>query len=576
VQIQQRLQKHTVLVALGAILLTSLFIGATAYLIVYKNFTIFTQDRLSIIRDLKKEQIESYFTLMKKQVLTFSDDKMMIEALEAFKKTFNLFSEELGQKAINGFNQSLVTAYQQQSGLSPDTIKKLFVHLNENTFALQYQYIFANAYPLGQKDRLDFSNDNSSYSKVHSVYHALIKEFQEKFGFYDILLVDSDTGYVIYSASKELDFATSLVNGPFSTTPLGQVFALANAATINDYTVLSDFSEYEASQNKMSAFLTTPIFKNNKKIGVLIFQIPLKPLDDMVTESHQWVELGLQESGEFYIVGQNKKLRTENRLFIENPTRYLQSVKPYMPAELINNIFAKKSTVGLQEVFNEGALLSLQGKKGFGIYNDYKNEAVFTAFTPLAIGGLTWGLVCTESVNEARVPLKILCQQLLFGTLIVSIVLMGIAYGCSRRLGQSISLPIQRLSQEITNIAYQKDLSHRITLAVEGELADMVQAVNFLMQNFELICREAQSSSIAMKSTVAQINQLTSAMQRYEQDNKKLDEQPNIYQTPESSFATMENIIKAAQDLNDFSDRLSILSTQFQFIEDEAEKKEEW
>jgi len=500
----------------------------------------------------------------------------MIEALEAFKKTFNLFSEELGQKAINGFNQSLVTAYQQQSGLSPDTIKKLFVHLNENTFALQYQYIFANAYPLGQKDRLDFSNDNSSYSKVHSVYHALIKEFQEKFGFYDILLVDSDTGYVIYSASKELDFATSLVNGPFSTTPLGQVFALANAATINDYTVLSDFSEYEASQNKMSAFLTTPIFKNNKKIGVLIFQIPLKPLDDMVTESHQWVELGLQESGEFYIVGQNKKLRTENRLFIENPTRYLQSVKPYMPAELINNIFAKKSTVGLQEVFNEGALLSLQGKKGFGIYNDYKNEAVFTAFTPLAIGGLTWGLVCTESVNEARVPLKILCQQLLFGTLIVSIVLMGIAYGCSRRLGQSISLPIQRLSQEITNIAYQKDLSHRITLAVEGELADMVQAVNFLMQNFELICREAQSSSIAMKSTVAQINQLTSAMQRYEQDNKKLDEQPNIYQTPESSFATMENIIKAAQDLNDFSDRLSILSTQFQFIEDEAEKKEEW
>ena len=56
----------------------------------------------------------------------------------------------------------------------------------------------------GLKHHLDNAGDGSSYSKVHEFYHQTIRSYLEKFGYYDIFLVDDETGYVVYSVFKEL------------------------------------------------------------------------------------------------------------------------------------------------------------------------------------------------------------------------------------------------------------------------------------------------------------------------------------------------------------------------------------
>ena len=99
-----------------------------------------------------------------------------------------------------------------------------FNQLDDDSIALQYSYIKANHNPLGEKHNLDFANDESIYSKLHAKYHPVIRDFLDQFGYYDIFLVDSDSGDIVYSVFKELDYTTSLKNGPYANTNFGRVF----------------------------------------------------------------------------------------------------------------------------------------------------------------------------------------------------------------------------------------------------------------------------------------------------------------------------------------------------------------
>ena len=80
---------------------------------------------------------------------------------------------------------------------------------------LQYQYIAANPHPLGSKNNLDRANDGSRYSELHGALHPYLRTALRQFGLYDIFLVEPRNGTIVYTVFKELDFATSLVNGPY-------------------------------------------------------------------------------------------------------------------------------------------------------------------------------------------------------------------------------------------------------------------------------------------------------------------------------------------------------------------------
>jgi methyl-accepting chemotaxis protein len=43
-----------------------------------------------------------------------------------------------------------------------------------------------------------------------------VRNYLEKFGYYDIFLVDPETGDIVYSVFKELDYSTSLIDGPYA------------------------------------------------------------------------------------------------------------------------------------------------------------------------------------------------------------------------------------------------------------------------------------------------------------------------------------------------------------------------
>lgn len=56
----------------------------------------------------------------------------------------------------------------------------------------------------------------SAYGQLHERFHTPLRDFVNRHGLYDLFLVNKQ-GRVVYTVFKELDFATSLKNGPWAT-----------------------------------------------------------------------------------------------------------------------------------------------------------------------------------------------------------------------------------------------------------------------------------------------------------------------------------------------------------------------
>ena len=212
-------------------------------------------NQMVAIREQKRNQIEAYFATLRDQVLTFSNDRMIIEAMKDLRSAYFSFRKDSLSGDVSRYRDELASYYtedfsqeyrRQNPGSSIDA-RQLLRQIDDDAVALQYQYIRANRHPLGAKDELVDTGNGSRYNQSHARYHPHIRDFLQKFGYYDIFLVDPDTGKVVYTVFKELDFATSLKSGPYADSGLGRAFAKANATSNRDFVYLDDFAPYAPS-----------------------------------------------------------------------------------------------------------------------------------------------------------------------------------------------------------------------------------------------------------------------------------------------------------------------------------------
>ena len=127
-------------------------------------------NQLTAIRETKKENIESYFDQIRNQILTFSEDKMIIDAMKEFKEVFHEIKEEseILDEQINEYAESNRNYYQDEylTRLNPNVDRKRNIDEywadDKETIILQYHYITNNLNPTGLKDNLNIAYDKSS------------------------------------------------------------------------------------------------------------------------------------------------------------------------------------------------------------------------------------------------------------------------------------------------------------------------------------------------------------------------------------------------------------------------------
>ena len=350
--------------------------------------------QLESIRDIKKNEVTRYIQTVKDQMITFSENRMIIEAMQQFDSAFDDFIEENGITADNlqSMRQKLFTYYKNDfseeysklnNGNSPD-VERFFEQLDDESLALQHSYIKANEHPLGSKDQLDSAADESRYSQLHGKYHPIIRSYLKKFGYYDIFLVDHVSGDILYSVFKELDYTTSLIDGPYSQANFGEAFRRANESQNKDAVIIVDFAQYFPSYEAPAGFVASPVYDGNDKVGVAIFQFPIDTLNGIMLE-----RAGMGESGETYLVGSDKLMRSDSYLDPEHHSVASSFRHP------------EKGKVDTQ-----AATEALSGKTAEKIIIDYNGNPVLSAYTPLKIGDATWALLAEIDEAEAFAAVK--------------------------------------------------------------------------------------------------------------------------------------------------------------------------
>jgi len=314
--------------------------------------------------------------------------------------------------------------------------------------------VVQNKNPLGQKDKLISANDNTLYDTLHQRFHPSFHKYQQQFGLYDIFLVDAKTGRIIYTVFKETDFSTSLIDGPFANSDIGKVFRAANQSKNHDFVALSDYDPYAPSYLDESAFIASPIFNGDKIIGVLIFQFPVNQLSSVMTHHEKWHDVGLGKIGETYLIGPDRKMRSDSREFIEHPQQYLAAlVRTGGNKNTLSLLRVRGRSIGLQTVDTPAAKKAIKGESGYQIYTNRQGIDILSAFAPLKITGLQWAVIAEIQADEAFASVQQLQHSIAtFGlTLSFIVLIVGAIVG----LGAStlIVKPLEQTVHAIRDIA---------------------------------------------------------------------------------------------------------------------------
>jgi len=404
------LRKLLLMLAIVAIIPMAI-LGYTMYTAASKGIMSQAYDQLTAIRTVKAKQIEDYFEQIDSQIGTFSENQMVVDAMREFPSALRAVREETAVDAaqLDKMKQSLLGYYRnefgaeyiKQTGTKPDLTAQM-KPLDLDSIYLQYQYISNNPSQLGSKEELDSAADGTKYSQLHEKFHPIVRNYLRKFEYYDIFLCDLDSGDIVYSVYKEMDYTTSLRDGPYAKTNFGEAFRLAAATENKDDVFLVDYAKYTPSYEAPASFISSPVYDGETKIGVAIFQMPIGRISGILDE-----RAGLGTSGETYAVGPDYLMRNDSRFINDDEDNgeglitqgYITKNTTIINPELV------VKTEPVVDVFTNA-------DSGTKVINDYRGAPVLSSWTPVTVykgaGGrkpIQWALMSEMDLKEVREPI---------------------------------------------------------------------------------------------------------------------------------------------------------------------------
>jgi class 3 adenylate cyclase len=411
-----------------------------------ENLTSRVFSQLTSVQASKAYQIEAYFKNIHNHTQTLSENLSIVAAT----KEFAAAHQKLQTAPIDPAFDHQITTYYRDSFLSrlakTGEGKPVLASYTPKSSAaryLQYHYIAANSHPVGKKMLLDDPKDGSEYSSIHARYHPIFRNIVQKFGYYDMFLIDPQ-GTVIYTVFKETDFATNYQTGPYKDSNLAQLTAHVQAAKTQNYSRLIDFAAYAPSYGAPAAFIAAPIFDKTEFIGTLAFQLPVDEINNVMTGNRQWASDGLGKSGETYLVGSDYLMRSVSRFLVENPKSYSATLRSLgVNTNVVNRINQYGTSILQQSVKTTASEQAIGGKKGAQIIKDYRNILVLSSYAPLKLENLDWVILAEIDLSEAYEPIYVFERQILISStlllLLVTLLAMALAHLFVKPINQLIT-----------------------------------------------------------------------------------------------------------------------------------------
>lgn len=301
-------------------------------------------EKLVAVRDLKKSETEFYFQSKKNEISTLN------KTLQSYyiAAEHMLYAAQKNKKAA---------------------VEQMFQKYWQDIKAQQIRSICTKGIPHYRKAL------TGQKTPTYTRFTKIIRQFIKDTGYYDYFIIDIN-GDIVYTDMKEPDFKTNLINGPYKTSGLAEVF---RNALKTKKPAISDFSPYAPSNGQQAAFIGAPILSGGRTLGVVALQMNITPIHKVVGD-----RAGLGKTGESYLAGLN-----------HGEIAFRSDLKTMGKGKFVTGY--KVKTKYLTEAL-------IQGKNGKGLYKDSSGNLVMVIYDNLEIHGIKWALVTKMDMEEALNP----------------------------------------------------------------------------------------------------------------------------------------------------------------------------
>lgn len=280
---------------------------------------------------------------------------------------------------------------------------------------------------LGSKIRNAFSK--TTYARAVERYQPSIEAVVGRNRYNDLLFIDN-RGDVVYSFGKSWDLGTNVLSGWLANTSLKKVFVGAwygpsgsGNSREPDHVMVTDMEDYPAKNNRPVMFLGCAISDRlGEQQGVLVHEIDSNQLTSIITFDEHWTQVGLGKSGEAYIVGPDRRLRTESRFLKDLPPE--QTIPGYDE----NGLPDGRTSILAFPLRNQAVDQLFSGKAdGMGevTFVDERGRESLGVFGMLPLPEVNWGLVIRIDSDEAFKPAQDLARLVAVGGLVILVFAIG-------------------------------------------------------------------------------------------------------------------------------------------------------
>lgn len=473
------IQSKLLLMMLVTSVLSAAVVGFIGYRSGRDSLEAAAMDRLTSIRSAQKRTLQAQFDEMRDTMIVNTRGETVADALTAFT---NGFAKLITARITPAQDDDIRRYYEQTIGEreevetgSPVDITGLLPISRAQKY-LQLRYTITRAEQSAGIDN-DDAGDGSSWSAANARYSNFFRTMVTRSSFEDALLLDTH-GNVVYSAYKNVDLGTNVLSGPYQTSNLAAAYRSTLDSRTVDFVGVTDFAEYEPA-GEPTAWLLATVNRGSARLGVLALQLPIEKLNRLMTVAQKWTGAGLGQTGETILVGPDNLMRSDSRVFLEDPDRYQRDVvRAGTAPEVVEKAIRQGGTMLVQPIAEEATQLAARGETGNIITRDYLGNQTLQSYAPVTLRGLHWVIIAKIDTAEAFAPVSAFTRTLVLSTvaIIFAICLAAMA------LARIFVRPVRQLMAGARQVsAGNYDLN--LPVLSHDELGDLTVAFNNMGHN---------------------------------------------------------------------------------------------
>ncbi|MBL6651744.1 MAG: HAMP domain-containing protein [Reyranella sp.] len=465
-----------VLLLLGAIAV--LISGGLGYISARDALEQSIYNQLTAARETKTHQVENYFRSTSNEIRLLANTQMVVEAMHDFRNAVDELDrtkvpDDVRNRVESWYDTHFMPMIRRQLGA--DAQVRDYLPIASAAYFLQDHYIIANPNRTGQRRALADAGDGSAYSRLHARYHPILRHATATLNLYDLMMIDPRDGRIVYSVTKETDFASSIKAAPYSHSNLAVAVAACSESADASKTCLGDFADYLPADGAPAAFMAAPLIEKGVVIGVLVARLSINELDNIVSGRRQWSHEGFGMTGEAYLVGPDFLIRSAPRLFFENRDQYFEELERggTTPKNDIEDTHRYGSPVLQQHVDNKATRAALSGLEGIGAIPGTGGQVTLASWGPVSVPGLQWGMIAKIDDAEAFAPVHLLQRRLI----IVGAIALLVVLSTGAWLSRSLLGPLRDLTAGVQRFA-AGDYAASVRVRTEDEIGQLCSAFN--------------------------------------------------------------------------------------------------